>query len=220
MVVAVSCSATSGVLFVACVGEDPPISGGSGDAANPDTAIVTNDVAVAEAGGPCNRAAKFSPRQPLPGSLATAMDEHNARLSQDRLELIFVRRTVAGAFDIFRARRATRDDPFVDASAFTELNTNALEVWPSFGDDGNLIVFGTNREDASPGAMKIYETRRNDSGAWPPPIAVSAVNVTGNDRSPYLGTTEERSTSPAKTTSTSATGTAMARSGRPPRFWA
>lgn len=209
------------LLVVGCgpVASDKNLDGPSSiDAPSPDTPPAKR----------CTPTAPFQPRVPLT-SLNTANSDEGGWLSPDELTFYFdsTRSGTLGGYDIFMARRVSKDadfgnvtpvmgvndaghqrDPIVTAdgltmfaligtdpnyevaiatrtstsssfgafTAISEINSTANDTPTSILSDGSVLYFHSNRS----GKVKIYRVTHN-GGTWGTPLAVSGVNLNGND---------------------------------------
>jgi Tol biopolymer transport system component len=92
--------------------------------------------------------------------LNTSSDEGGITLSSDGLEAIITsnRPGGAGARDLYRATRASTDDPFNDLQPLSELNTPDNEIDPALSADGKELYFASNRAGA---ASNLYRVVRS-----------------------------------------------------------
>ncbi|MBL9018177.1 MAG: PD40 domain-containing protein [Myxococcales bacterium] len=130
--------------------------GGGGGA--PDAAI--------DAGPRCDPAAPFGPPAVV-GGLNSDQDDAAARLSPDELEVTFARLT-GGVWDLWRATRASVDEPFGAPALLTTVNSIRSDVWPTVSPDGLVLLFDADR--TTPNTFHIWRsTRASTSVPFGPP---------------------------------------------------
>ncbi|MCB9706391.1 MAG: PD40 domain-containing protein [Myxococcales bacterium] len=117
--------------------------------------------------------------------------EGDPSLAPDGLTLFYSRD--APSYDIFYARRASPDEPFIDmgsAQAVLGLNTDARDTKVSLSDDGLRVWVGSSRE-GSMGKVDVWYGERADIGVpFGPVTNVSTVNTPDEDYDPQITSDE------------------------------
>ena len=105
---------------------------------------------------------EFTPAE-LVLSLSTDADDTRARFTDDELEVVFARRSGAGVYDLWTARRPSLAEPFGDPELLATVNSVNSDMWPTLSPDGLRLVFDADR--ATPGAFRVWSSRRPDRAA-------------------------------------------------------
>ena len=146
-----------------------------GDPATPDANLV--DTLAPR----CSPTAAFGAPMPVMG-LNTVDDDVSARFSQDELTVVFSRRKMGMAYDLFTATRTTRDGAFNTPTLLATVNSVNDDVWPTLSPDGLLLVFDTNR---GTGTYHVFISRRASlSDPFGP--ASAAVALMDNETHPMM----------------------------------
>jgi hypothetical protein len=171
-------------------GSDSSTSGGN-DSSVTDSAIADTgpDVEV-DAGPPCDLAKPFGLVKPLPGDVNSAAEETYGRMTDNGLELYFIRKSTTAK--VFRATRAKVGDPWSGSAEVAVLNQSAAGVpaevrAPTLTGD-SLTIFLQTYDGANAGVGNIYTSTRASASApgWSVPTIVPNVNGTGADDGPYI----------------------------------
>ncbi len=110
------------------------------------------------------------------------LDDAAARLSDDELEITFSRRT-GGLWDLWRASRASIEEPFGAPALLTTVNSVSSELWPTLTPDGLTLVFEADR--TTPGIFHIWRsTRTSKAVPFGPPAPRG--DLRDNDTEPML----------------------------------
>lgn len=129
-----------------------------GGGGNPDASI--------DAGPRCDPMQPFGPPAVV-GGLNTDQDDAAARLSADELEVTFSRRS-GGGWDLWRATRASVDEPFGTPALMTTVNSVSSDAWSTISPDGLLLLFEADR--TTPNTFHIWRsTRASTSVPFGPP---------------------------------------------------
>lgn len=139
-----------------------------------------------EAGGArCDPSAPFTEIEPI-AELNAASDEEAARLTPDELVMYFTRRAGAGQpFQIYTAKRGSRDAPFGPATPILLLaNASGAMLSP----DGMTLYYSSDRGGSDPNAH-LYMARLPFSAATS--VALTALNSTALDYSPYVSADDD-----------------------------
>ncbi len=124
--------------------------------------------AALDAGPRCDPAAPFGPPAVV-GGLNTDQDDAAARLSPDELEVTFSRLS-GGVWDLWRATRASVDEPFGAPALLTTVNSISSDVWSTVSPDGLLLMFDADR--TTPNTFHIWRsTRTSTTVPFGPPQA-------------------------------------------------
>ncbi len=96
--------------------------------------------------------------------------------------------------DIFRTRYTTRFDtdqggPVWEWTGLEDLgpNINTPNGWesqPSLSSDGRMLYFATQRENTK--GMDIYQSSRDEKGAWSEAVPVPGINTEGDEKAPFV----------------------------------
>ncbi len=122
---------------------------------------------------------------------SAANDQHPA-LSPDGLSLYFVsdRPGGSGGFDIYAARRATRDAPWgAPRNLGPTVNSSGLEFSPTLSRDGKRLYFASTRPSGCGGEDLYVSTRTNTSDdlAWGSPVNLGCtINTAVDEDGPTL----------------------------------
>jgi hypothetical protein len=145
---------------------DGSSSDGAGDGSTGDTPP-----------SPCNLQAPFGTPTPVPGLPNEIYVHVTATFSPNELTTYFSRTPGdLGSWDIYVATRASRNDPFGDATLLTALSTTQNDFVSSVSSDGLALYFhsDTGRGD---GRYQIFVATRSDlKAAFSSPMPVTAVN--------------------------------------------
>ena len=129
-----------------------------GGGGGPDAAI--------DAGPRCDPALPFG-APVLVGGINSDQDDAVARLSADELEVTFSRLS-GGVWDLWRATRASVDEPFGAPALLTTVNSIRSDVWPTISPDGLVLMFDADR--TTPNTFHIWRsTRASTSEPFGPP---------------------------------------------------
>jgi len=109
------------------------------------------------------------PVQLGPGVNTTA-EETDPSTTNDRLTLYFIR-VVAGDAEIFVSTRATTTGAWGTATAVAALNSTSSERSPEIGDDGQAIVFTSNRS----GNFDVYVSFKIGA-SWSAPVVLNELS--------------------------------------------
>lgn len=121
----------------------------------------------------------FSAPSPIQSTVSNA-NEWGGTIDRDGLELYFVsNRGPNGDYDIYRATRATRTDPFGAPALVTELSTSTSEDDPFLTADGLELWF--NRS-----GQILRSTRVDRSSPWQAPQPVASLDASGSEISTML----------------------------------
>jgi hypothetical protein len=158
--------------------------------ANPADARVDVDAIPDATPGPdartlCDPTAPFTSIEPLRGM--PAGNWYTARLSRDERTLY----TAGGALDatqgdLFDATRGGLDDPFGDLAPLPTSSPTGTDSFPSVSDDGELLVFDSQRENG----RRLYIADRDntlaDFGTAAPIGRVAGPGAGDSDTDPFL----------------------------------
>jgi len=130
-----------------------------------------------------DRSSSFGGAVPLPGGVNSPIAELQPTMTEDGLEIFFVRNAMNEwkHNEIYRAARASRSAPFGGASPVTELNVAGVaDAYPWISSDGLTIYFSSNRAGSS--SDDIWHANREDRGArFREPQRLAEVNSDGPD---------------------------------------
>jgi Tol biopolymer transport system component len=124
-------------------------------------------------------------------TMITELDEalytdDDPTLTADELEIYWASNRIGGqgGEDIWRARRASKSDPWTDIEVVIELSSPDLDSNVEISADG-LTITMTSRRDT--GATDLWwSTRIDRSAAWPAPVAIAELNSPYADFGAYL----------------------------------
>lgn len=119
--------------------------------------------------------AQFSAASPVANINDPSAGDDTQWISDDGLTIVFAS-TRNGAYDLFRATRASSGATFGTPAAIAELNSSALDDYPVLSKDGREIFFGTQRD--TPNYIQIWHaTRSTPTDGFGAPTAVTELNV-------------------------------------------
>jgi WD40-like Beta Propeller Repeat len=125
----------------------------------------------------------WQPPLPIEGSLNTATDEYEPRVTADGLTMFFVRGQPGENADILTCVRTP--DGWAEPTSLDAVNTDAAELGPELSADGQTLYFYSDR----PGGLGGYDLWASSflDGAWQEPFNLGAgVNSSFNDYGPAL----------------------------------
>ncbi len=155
-----ACNARLGAPANLTSGDAPP----AGSADDGGTAMIDAPVAL----GP------WSTPAPVTGAASAANDEDDPTLSSNGLELYYAMSS-GGDKDLYLMTRATRTDPFANATALSAFNSGNADESPRLAYDDLTIYFGQNGD--------IYQaTRASITSAWGAPTKVPGVDTTAYEK--------------------------------------
>lgn len=151
---------------------------------------------------------------PLGAPVSSSCQDQTPTMSRDELALYFMSDRLGGLgnvnpatgcldnFDLWVARRASRESPWGTATAVNlgaVVNTSANDVAPALSVDGHLLFFSSNRASTD-GLHDIYVARRadpKDDLGWEAPVPLGPdVNTALHEAGPfYLESAEDGSAS-------------------------
>ena len=118
----------------------------------------------------------------LPPPINSEFDDHAAVLSKDEKTMYFTSNrtgSVNGSEDIWVSTRRTRNSPWQEPFRLgANINTGAMERVRSFGADGRVLLYQSDRTDGGLGATDIWAVYRkhvNDDFAWGEPVNLGSV---------------------------------------------
>jgi len=86
--------------------------------------------------------------------------------------------------DIFKAKII--NEKIIDILPITEINTNNFEAYPTISNDGQLLIFVSDR-DSGYGGTDLYYSIKNKNGNWSEPNNMGdKINTPANEISPFL----------------------------------
>lgn len=118
-------------------------------------------------------------------------DETSCTFSADRKILIFTRKAQdAKSFDLYITE--LKNGSWSTPAPLTELNTDSDEISPFISEDGNYLIFSSNRKEslknqkASKPSFDLYVSEK-DGQKWGIPSPVfGAINTTDDETSPFI----------------------------------
>jgi Tol biopolymer transport system component len=118
--------------------------------------------------------------QPLT-ELNTTMDESDPELRADGLELVFhsLRTGGVGAYDLYRATRATLSSPFDPPQPIASLETAGDDMGPGLSFDGLTILFGDGQDI-------VFATRPDLASPFGPRSPLPALSSADIDTAPEI----------------------------------
>jgi Tol biopolymer transport system component len=118
--------------------------------------------------------------------LNTTAGETDPEIASDGLEIYFASDR-GGSFDIFRAARASRAQPWSVPAMVAELSTADHEFAPAIDSTGRRLVFSSNRPGGA-GSTDLYlATRATTTAPWDPPQPLATINTADEEGTPSLG---------------------------------
>lgn len=134
--------------------------------------------------GDCSPDAAFTHIAPVPGLAHDLVQA--AQLTSDELTIVFSRATLAPTpryGDLYLAHRARVGDPFGDARALDEVNTEFDELGASLSDDLRTLYF--DREDRDRAYRILVATRASADEPFGPATAVDLGDDTTSNFEPF-----------------------------------
>lgn len=121
----------------------------------------------------------------VPG-LAIAGEDTGGEISRDGLSLWWSSRRPdhANGFDLWFARRTTRDSAWGTATRINELSTAGLDGFPTLTEDQLFMVFLSHDPDS--GFDFYSSTRESLSSPWQPRVSLTSVNSPDGEGMPHL----------------------------------
>jgi hypothetical protein len=120
---------------------------------------------------------KWSMPESLGPVVNSEANEDLPHISRSGLSLYFVSDRVPGSFgsfDIWVARRETREDPWgTPINLGSNINTSANERGPALSRDGHYLFFSSNRQPGGFGNQDLWASYRkhtHDDFSWGPPV--------------------------------------------------
>jgi hypothetical protein len=118
------------------------------------------------------------------GLSVTGFDDDDPELSADQLELYFTSSRfgpVGQGSDVWRAVRASRDEPWGAPALVDELSSGNDETQPTLCCDDLVIYLGSGRAPAAGGADLFIATRPTRDAPWSVPVHVAELSAPGYD---------------------------------------
>ena len=153
-------------------GFDPQVTG---DAQGPDDGAVDTDTSVAPDGMPLPM---FGSVESVDELSMEGFNDEDPSLTDDELEIYFTSDR-DGIQDIWRATRASVDDPFGDIERVDELSSDAIDGTPEVSANGRIIYFSSNRGIINPDIWRSERAARDDP--WDEPEQVVETIVVGSE---------------------------------------
>jgi hypothetical protein len=120
--------------------------------------------------------------------LAVNGQRGNPTLTSDLLEIYFTtNEDPDGNGDVWSARRASKDAPFVDAAPVDAVNSPVRETSAALAPDGLTLWVGSTRPGGSGGIDIWVSQRTGRSAAWSVPIPITELNTSADDIPRPLG---------------------------------
>ncbi|MBL9118469.1 MAG: PD40 domain-containing protein [Phycisphaerae bacterium] len=142
----------------------------------------TIDVVASEA---VRREILWTPAVPVDGTVNTAVDEYEPRVSADGTTLVFVRRRPGGNADLFAARWTPAG--WSDPKPIDSINSDQDELGPELSRDGKRLYFYSDREGGLGGYDLWMSERASEGDVWPAATNLGpTVNSTANEYGPAL----------------------------------
>ncbi|MEO7094540.1 MAG: hypothetical protein ABI175_14890 [Polyangiales bacterium] len=135
----------------------------------------------------CDLSTPFGAPVPVAGVSTPGLVEATSRLTDDELTM-YLWTSRGSSPDLERATRATEAEPFAGV-ALSELNSPGLDFEPTITPDELVVIFHSDR--GGTGAGDLFVAQR---GSVSEPFAMlgelANLDTTGEERQPYLGSTE------------------------------